>query len=78
LLDAPVELALQRARKRNAGADGDRFERERGEFFERVRHAYLARAAAEPQRMTVIDGAQPAEQVSARILELLESKSWIS
>jgi len=78
LLDAPVELALERARKRNAGAAQDRFERERGEFFERVRSAYLARAAAEPGRFGVVDASQPAEQVGERILELLESRSWIS
>ncbi len=77
LLDAPVAVALARASKRNAGA-GDRFEREREEFFERVREAYLARAAAEPQRMVIVDAGQPAEQVSARILELLESRFWIS
>jgi dTMP kinase len=78
LLDAPVELALARARKRNAGAERDRFERERREFFERVRSAYLARAAAEPRRIKVVDAGQPAEQVSAEILDLLESRSWIS
>lgn len=77
LLDAPVGLALERARKRDAGAERDRFERERGEFFERVRGAYLARAAAEPQRIMIVDADQPAEQVSARILGLLESQSWI-
>jgi dTMP kinase len=77
LLDAPVELALERARKRNAGAERDRFERERAEFFDRVRSAYLARAAAEPRRIIIVDADQPAEQVGERILELLESRSWI-
>ena len=77
LLDAPVELALERARKRNAGAERDRFERERAEFFDRVRSAYLARAAAEPRRIIIVDAGQPAEQVGERILELLESRSWI-
>jgi dTMP kinase len=77
LLDAPVVLSLGRAGKRNASAGADRFEAERAEFFERVRQAYLERAAAEPQRIKVVDAAPPAEQVSARILELLESQSWI-
>ncbi len=55
LLDAPVAEALTRARSRNAGAAADRFEREQSEFFERVRAAYLARAAADPARIAVVD-----------------------
>ena len=78
LLDAPVPQALQRARQRNAGAAADRFESERTEFFERVRAAYLARAAAEPMRIETVDAAQPVAAVAARILGLLEARSWIS
>jgi dTMP kinase len=78
LLDAPVERALARAAARNAGSDQDRFERERGEFFERVRSAYRARAAAEPDRIVVIDAALPLEEVGAQILEQLKARSWIS
>jgi dTMP kinase len=78
LLDAPVEQALQRARQRNAGAAADRFESERAEFFERVRDVYRARAAAEPNRIVIIDAGQSAEQVAAGILNLLKVRSWIS
>ena len=78
LLDAPVEQALQRAQQRNSGAPADRFESERSEFFERVRAAYRARAAAEPQRIAAIDAGQPVEQVAQQILELLEARQWIS
>jgi len=78
LLDAPVEQALKRARQRNSGAPADRFESERSEFFERVRAAYRARAAAEPRRIAAIDAGQPVEQVAQRILELLEARQWIS
>jgi dTMP kinase len=78
LLDAPVEQALQRARQRNAGAVTDRFESERAEFFERVRGAYRARAAAEPGRIASIDAGESADLVAARILELLRTRSWIS
>ena len=78
LLDAPVPQALQRARQRNAGAAADRFESERTEFFERVRAAYLARAAAEPKRIEIVDAAQSEDEVAARILGLLEARSWIS
>jgi dTMP kinase len=78
LLDAPVEQALGRARQRNAGAAADRFESERAEFFERVRDAYRARAAAEPGRIAVVDASQSADRVAAQILELLRARSWIS
>jgi dTMP kinase len=78
LLDAPVELALTRARQRNGSAQVDRFESERLEFFVRVRRAYLQRAAAEPQRIAVLDAAQAADEVCARILEILQERAWIS
>jgi dTMP kinase len=78
LLDAPVEDALARARRRNAGAPDDRFERERSEFFERVRNVYRARAAAEPARIAVVDAMQSIDDVGAGILEQLKVRSWIS
>jgi dTMP kinase len=78
LLDAPVAKALARAHARNAGSPEDRFERERSEFFERVRAAYLARAAAEPDRIAVLDATRPADELTARILALLTARSWIS
>ena len=78
LLDAPVEAALARAAARNAGAAADRFERERGEFFERVRNVYLARAADEPNRIALIDATQSVDEVSACILAELKVRSWIS
>lgn len=64
LLDAPVATGLARAGRRGPG---DRFERETVAFFERVRAAYLERAAALPERFLVIDAAGPLAQVSAAI-----------
>jgi len=78
LLDAPVKDALARARRRNAGAPEDRFERERSEFFERVRNLYRARAAAEPERFAIVDATQSADEVGAQILGQLKARSWIS
>jgi dTMP kinase len=82
LLDAPVAAGLERVRSRNvrAGQAGaaDRFERERSEFFERVREGYLARAAAEPARIAVIDAAGGVDEVAAHILAALEVRQWIS
>jgi dTMP kinase len=78
LLDAPVAAGLARARSRNAGSLEDRFEREKTEFFERVRSVYLARAAAEPDRIAVLDATQSAYEIGKRIVALLEARSWIS
>lgn len=78
LLDAPVANALARARTRNAGAAADRFEREKSEFFERVRDAYLARAAAEPTRIAVLDATRSVDEIGAGILALLGARAWIS
>ena len=61
LLDLDVQAGLARARSR--GAPADRIEREKDEFFERVRAAYRARAAAQPQRIAVVDASQPVEAV---------------
>ena len=78
LLDAPVERALARAAARNAGSVQDRFELERSEFFERVRSVYRARAAAEPQRIALVDATQSVDKVGSDILEQLRARSWIS
>lgn len=68
LLDAPVELALARAKARG---ESDRFEAERVEFFARTRAAYLRRATLEPARMRVVDAARPLDEVSADLRRLL-------
>ena len=69
LLDVGVAEGLARARSR--GGEPDRIERERSDFFERVRATYLARAAAEPARFRVIDASQPADAVRRAVLEAL-------
>lgn len=60
LLDLPVATGRARAADRGAA---DRIEVEADGFFERVRAAYRARAAAEPQRFRVIDAGQSPEAV---------------
>jgi len=75
LLDAPVGVALSRAKRRNADQEGDRFERERESFFERVRRGYLDIAAAEPQRVKIIDAARELEEVG-RLLRVAVATSY--
>ena len=69
LLDIPVEQGLGRAGQRSVP---DRFEREKIDFFERVRNRYLAAAASEPQRIRVIDAACDISQVQAQLRNALE------
>jgi dTMP kinase len=77
LLDVGIDIGLARARSR--GGAPDRIESEREEFFERVRTAYLARAAAEPARFCVVDAGQPAarvvEEVRARLGAWLDARA---
>ena len=49
--DLPVLVAQRRLGHRNK----DRFESEALDFHERVRHAYLARAKRDPERIKIID-----------------------
>ena len=67
LLDAPVEIGMQRASKRSSP---DRFEQERHDFFQRVRACYLELAAREPQRFVVIDTTQPLAEVKSEVITL--------
>jgi dTMP kinase len=68
LLDAPPEVGMARARGRG---QLDRFEEEKSAFFDRVRHNYLSRAAAEPKRFKVVDATQILSAVQRDIAELL-------
>jgi dTMP kinase len=69
LLDAPVEVGLERAGKRSAP---DRFEQERHDFFQRVRECYLQIAAREPDRFVVIDTTRDIDEVSADVANLID------
>jgi dTMP kinase len=69
LLDVPVEVGLDRTRRR---AEWNRFEdTEAVTFFERVRSAYLRFAAAEPNRYRVVDGSGTVADADAAIRELV-------
>jgi dTMP kinase len=53
----------------------DRFEREQDAFFNHVRAAYLARAAAEPRRFHILDSSQTPETIFAQVCLALEGLS---
>lgn len=70
LLDLPPEEGLARARARG---ELDRFENEALAFFEKVRQAYLARAAGAPQRFHIVNAGQTVESVAADVVAVLDS-----
>ena len=65
LLDLDASASL--ARRSQTGEEPDRLEREKVEFFEAVRQAYLQMAAAEPARWMVVDANQSVEAMQAQI-----------
>lgn len=73
--DRTLLLALDRAsaqaRADARGQTPDRLEREGAAFFARTEDAYLQLAAAEPQRIRVLDAGQGPEQVLAQALVAL-------
>jgi len=71
LFDVAVEVGMQRVAGRG---EADRFETESVRFFERVRNAYLERAAAEPQRFAVIDASRDEEQVWEQVQSVLATR----
>lgn len=77
LLDLPVHCGLERAglRNREEGTvlSEGRFDAESLEFHERVRQGYRSLAAEEPERVAIIDAAQPPEDVVLQCLSAVEA-----
>lgn len=71
VFDIPPELGLARARGRG---EVNRFEAEAPAFMQRVRQAYLDRAARNPHRYAVVDAARSLEQVQAQLQAVLEAR----
>ncbi len=70
LLDVSVAEGLRRA---NGRGQADRIEMESAEFFERVRAAYRARAAAEPRRFRTIDASRPLADVLLQVRSVVDA-----
>jgi len=69
LLDIPVEQGLARAGERG---ELDRFEKEKVEFFERVRKTYLERASQNPGQYRIIDASQSIAGVQQQLDHVLD------
>ncbi|MCV0402194.1 MAG: dTMP kinase [Chloroflexi bacterium] len=72
LIDVPVEVGLERTRRRS---EWNRFEDTEGAaFFEAVRAAYLRLAADEPERFEVVDGSVSVEEADAAIAGIVAAR----
>lgn len=70
LFDVPVEISL----KRLANArEPDKFEREDAQFFEKLRQAYLQRAAESPERFHIINANQSLENVKDLVENIIST-----
>jgi len=83
LMDSDVASSVARARRRNKAHaarngrgknDENRFEQESRAFFSRVRNAYLAIAAREPQRVVLVDARGTAGETHAKIVEIVRRR----
>lgn len=69
LFDLPVAVGQERVIKRSQ--DKDRFEQEKGVFFEKIRQCYLQRADHEPDRIKKIDASQTIENIQHQVTTAL-------
>ncbi len=69
LLNAPVTMALTRARDRSKP---DRIEVEQAEFFERVQQTYLNRAKHYPQQYRIVDASLALPEVEAQLATIID------
>ncbi|WP_417071204.1 dTMP kinase [Niveibacterium terrae] len=70
-----LDPAVAAARMAASRAEGDRFEREQGEFFARVRAAYLERARRCAQRFHVVDAAQSPDAIRSELFDVV-TRRW--
>jgi len=81
LFDVPVKESTNRTTRRT-NARRDRLDIEHADFHERVRHAYLQIATAEPERVKVIDTSGAVETTHERVKDILipflESRGHLS
>ena len=70
LFDVPLEVSRQRLA---VSRTLDRFEQEKQDFFQRVREAYLKRAAQFPERIKVIDSSRTVPEIQAELDKIISS-----
>ena len=75
-LEGPAAVSEERLRSRQSTLPfiRDRIEQADRKFFERVAHGYEAIAASEPERIRVINGAQPLDVVCSEIWNIVQPR----
>ena len=73
LVDVDAEASLARARARNAAEPHPetRLDDEAMEFHRKVHDAYHELAAAEPERVRVVDGRAPIDEIESAVWEVV-------
>jgi dTMP kinase len=72
LFDLPVAECIARTRRRHEGKNkGDRLDAEDIEFHTRVRDAYLRIAAAEPERVRLIDASGAVQETHQLVMDIV-------
>jgi dTMP kinase len=70
--DVTSELGRERLNNRGDGVESvDRFEKEKGEFFDRVRESYLKRARKFSHRIHIIDSSQSLESIRTKLKDIV-------
>ncbi len=67
LLDVPVEISLKRKAKEKKNKGGDRLEKEKFEFHQRIRDGYLKIAQKNKKRIKIIDGRKDQEKTWRKV-----------
>lgn len=75
LFDLPVEVGLSRVYARSTDKKGDRLEREKFSFHERVRRGYL-QLAESSDRFVVVDANRPSAQIKDELKEILKERFY--
>lgn len=74
-LDLPIDEGMARAGKRSAA---DRFEQQASAFFTRVHEGFALLATEHPERICRIEASGSADEVSARIWQVVQDKFDLS
>ncbi len=68
LFDLPVQIALERAKKR---ANLDRFEKEPIDFHNRIRNVYKSRAVEDSKRIKIVDSSVSFQKVTDQVVYIV-------
>ncbi len=69
-----VDPGIAHSRMRHIARRPDRMEQESTEFYEQVREAYRELAAGEPNRIVLIDGSRPEDNIENEIWEIISRR----